>query len=150
MPGGEDVLVTADKAEAYVEAVWRTMLVDGVAPQLRALRAGFDEVPPPPPPPPPPALSRAAAGDRRALVGDGRALRRRRLSARPWPRGAVGIAAAAATVARGGRAKRRCCAAARGLVAAAVAGDGAPEPRPSAGRVAVVGARLPSRRALHG
>ena len=148
VPGGEDVLVTADKAEAYVEAVWRTMLVDGVAPQLRALRAGFDEVPPPPPPPPPPALSRAAAGDRRALVGDGRALRRRRLSARPWPRGAVGIAAAAATVARGGRAKRRCCAAAR--VAAAVAGDGAPEPRPSAGRVAVVGARLPSRRALHG
>jgi hypothetical protein len=44
--GGRELVVDGGNAGAYVEAVWRTLLHRAVAPQLAALRAGFDEVRP--------------------------------------------------------------------------------------------------------
>jgi E3 ubiquitin-protein ligase TRIP12 len=43
-PGGSDIFVTIENLEEYVELVCRTLLIDGVAEQLRAFKRGFNKI----------------------------------------------------------------------------------------------------------
>jgi hypothetical protein len=44
LPGGKDTAVTLDNLGKYVDAVTRTILVEGISRQFAAFQSGFNEV----------------------------------------------------------------------------------------------------------